>query len=406
VTHALLDRQTVREFSNGRYLFWNITGNVKFVFVNTGAINAVVSGLFFDPATTGYQPSVDQRYLYDGWNLLAEQDYNPVTGSYVPGQRYTWGLDLSGTMQGAGGVGGLLAIHPAPGTSSSSFVPAYDGNGNLTTLIRTTDRTVAAAYEYGPFGEPLRATGPMANANPFRFSTKYCDEETGFLYYGYRYYQPQTGRWLSRDPLGDVSFYQAYSQGMSRSAKRQLRQFHVQAGYDFLKNRPAAHVDVLGLWNPVEGAIVEIIERISNEGVFWGPALCPTKGDETRFIQVYWYNRSPQDTGGIVDNGSTGSWKSPPGFHVPTDPTQPWYPQETPNDIFSDNPKGLFNVHTHFEVCRVCFCGPKKCARSVGPCKTWKRYDEGGLSDHAGAASPSAGWWEAVKRQWPNLMCK
>jgi RHS repeat-associated protein len=210
VTHALLDRQTVREFSNGRYLFWNITGNVKFVFVNTGAINAVVSGLFFDPATTGYQPSADQRYLYDGWNLLSEQDYNPVTGSYVPGQRYTWGLDLSGTMQGAGGVGGLLAIHPAPATSSSSFVPAYDGNGNLTTLIRTTDRTVAAAYEYGPFGEPIRATGAMANANPFRFSTKYTDSETGFLYYGYRFYQPQTGRWLSRDVIleqGGLSLY-------------------------------------------------------------------------------------------------------------------------------------------------------------------------------------------------------
>jgi RHS repeat-associated protein len=229
VTHALLDRQTVREFSNGRYLFWNITGNVKFVFVNTGAINAVVSGLFFDPATTGYQPSIDQRYLYDGWNLLAEQDYNPVSNSYVPGQRYTWGLDLSGTMQGAGGVSGLLAIHPTSGTSSSSFVPAYDGNGNLTTLIRTTDRTVAAEYEYGPFGEALRATGAMANANPFRFSTKYCDEETGLVYYGYRYYQPQTGRWLSRDRIGERG-------GLNL--------------YGFTDNRPINTYDLNGLITP------------------------------------------------------------------------------------------------------------------------------------------------------------
>jgi hypothetical protein len=44
----------------------------------------------------------------------------------------------------------------------------------------------------------------MANANPFRFSTKYCDEETGLVYYGYRYYQPTTGRWLNRDPIGDT----------------------------------------------------------------------------------------------------------------------------------------------------------------------------------------------------------
>jgi uncharacterized protein RhaS with RHS repeats len=45
----------------------------------------------------------------------------------------------------------------------------------------------------GPFGELIRATGPMAKLNPFRFSTKYQDDETDFLYYGYRYYNPSTG---------------------------------------------------------------------------------------------------------------------------------------------------------------------------------------------------------------------
>jgi RHS repeat-associated protein len=57
----------------------------------------------------------------------------------------------------------------------------------------------------GPFAEVLRSTGPMANVNPFRFSTKYQDEETGLLYYGFRYLGD--GRWLSRDPLlADESF--------------------------------------------------------------------------------------------------------------------------------------------------------------------------------------------------------
>ena len=53
----------------------------------------------------------------------------------------------------------------------------------------------------GPFGEPLAASGTVAAEMPFRFSTKYQDAETGLLYYGYRYYDPVTGRWLSRDPL-------------------------------------------------------------------------------------------------------------------------------------------------------------------------------------------------------------
>jgi RHS repeat-associated protein len=58
----------------------------------------------------------------------------------------------------------------------------------------------------GPFGEVLRATGPMAKANPFRFSTKFQDDETDLLYYGYRYYSTSTGRWLNRDPLEEIGF--------------------------------------------------------------------------------------------------------------------------------------------------------------------------------------------------------
>jgi RHS repeat-associated protein len=41
----------------------------------------------------------------------------------------------------------------------------------------------------------------MAKVNPFRFSTKYQDDETDMLYYGYRYYTASTGRWLSKDPI-------------------------------------------------------------------------------------------------------------------------------------------------------------------------------------------------------------
>jgi RHS repeat-associated protein len=52
----------------------------------------------------------------------------------------------------------------------------------------------------GPFGEVIRATGPMAKANPFRFSTKYQEDETDLLHFGYRYYGASTGRWLGRDP--------------------------------------------------------------------------------------------------------------------------------------------------------------------------------------------------------------
>ncbi|HEY5911437.1 MAG TPA: RHS repeat-associated core domain-containing protein [Verrucomicrobiae bacterium] len=55
----------------------------------------------------------------------------------------------------------------------------------------------------GPFGEVIRATGPMAKANPFRFSTKLQDDETDLLYYGYRYCSAGMGRWISTDPIGE-----------------------------------------------------------------------------------------------------------------------------------------------------------------------------------------------------------
>ncbi|MGB2636081.1 MAG: RHS repeat-associated core domain-containing protein, partial [Candidatus Acidiferrum sp.] len=61
--------------------------------------------------------------------------------------------------------------------------------------MSATDGSIAAQYEYGPFGELLRATGPLAFVNPFRFSTKYQDDETGLLYYGHRYYNTSMGRW-------------------------------------------------------------------------------------------------------------------------------------------------------------------------------------------------------------------
>ncbi|MBP7825197.1 MAG: RHS repeat-associated core domain-containing protein [Verrucomicrobia bacterium] len=140
-----------------------------------------------------YVAQYTNRFVYDGWNLLAS--LNPASSVR---QAYLWGLDLSGSLQEAGGVSGLLAITDV---SQGSHFCEYDGNGNVTALVKADGAGLTAQYEYGPFGELLRATGLMAKANPFRFSTKYQDDETDLLYSGYRYYDPSTGRWLSRDPI-------------------------------------------------------------------------------------------------------------------------------------------------------------------------------------------------------------
>jgi RHS repeat-associated protein len=67
-----------------------------------------------------------------------------------------------------------------------------------------------ARYEYSSFGELLRCEGSYARDNPFRFSTKFTDDESGLVYYGARYYSPSLGRFINRDPIeekGGLNLY-------------------------------------------------------------------------------------------------------------------------------------------------------------------------------------------------------
>jgi hypothetical protein len=87
----------------------------------------------FSPVITNAPCSSSQaldelRFVYDGWNLIAQLNAN-----LTPRRSFVWGLDLSGTTQDAGGVGGLLMVREH-GNGTYHF-PAYDGNGNVTALF-------------------------------------------------------------------------------------------------------------------------------------------------------------------------------------------------------------------------------------------------------------------------------
>ena len=94
------------------------------------------------------------RYLCDGWACVAEFDgtANTLRRSYV------WGLDLSGTRTGAGGVGGLLAVKRVVSGVTETHFTAYDGNGNVAVLYNATDGLNTARNECDPFGNSLRTT--------------------------------------------------------------------------------------------------------------------------------------------------------------------------------------------------------------------------------------------------------
>lgn len=150
---------------------------------------------------TNSQTLTTRRFIYEGWNLIAEYTVTPAQNALVMIRSYTWGLDIARTFTDAGGVGALLEI--TDHASGKAYFPTYDGNGNIATLINASPTTysLAAAYEYSPYGEALRAEiidGAISD-QPFRFSTKYWDQETGLYYYGMRFYDPRNGRFLSRD---------------------------------------------------------------------------------------------------------------------------------------------------------------------------------------------------------------
>lgn len=140
--------------------------------------------------------SYTRRFLYDGANVVAETD-EVSTLKRV----FTWGLDLAGSRTASGGVGALLQIDDLA-LSKTLFV-TYDGNGNVASLVNSSGGALEATYEYDPSGNLLRSEGLYAKNNPFRFSTKWQDDETGLINYGFRYYSPTLGRFINRDPIGE-----------------------------------------------------------------------------------------------------------------------------------------------------------------------------------------------------------
>ncbi len=148
------------------------------------------------------------RYVYDGNLVIQERDANNL-----PLVTYTRGNDLSDTLQGAGGIGGLLARtdngQQIGGNATAHAYYFNDANGNVVGLVSTNGMLVAQ-YTYDPFGNVLTTSGPLASANRYRFSSKEWNDNTGLYYYGYRFYDPNLQRWLNRDPIdedGGINLY-------------------------------------------------------------------------------------------------------------------------------------------------------------------------------------------------------
>ena len=150
-----------------------------------------------------------------------------------------------------------------PGRKTCTYT--HDLLKNTTALfgIRAGHR---ALYEYGPYGNIVRMEGNAAEDNPFRFSSEYADDELGLVYYNYRYYNPQNGRWISREPIGEIDGWNLYS---------------------FVNNRLIQYIDSLGF------------QAIDASLLGTGP---------TKFCRCSCIDRTCQ--GGSSCRSNSSSWKS------------------------------------------------------------------------------------------------
>jgi RHS repeat-associated protein len=160
-----------------------------------------------------------------------------IETSFADGSSKSWrflrGPDASGTLEGAGGARGVLAVLK---DGSSWKAVASDTLGNVLALAGTGGDFTRRTFD--PWGNPLvrDASGSLRastlnerradyDALPLAWASQEVDPDTGLSHYHFREYSPSLGGWLTQDPIGLAGGY------------LNLR--------SYLGNRPA---DALDLW--------------------------------------------------------------------------------------------------------------------------------------------------------------
>lgn len=161
-----------------------VAGNPTAAFTSTYRYDGL--GRRIEKVTNGQA----KRYVYDGEDILLE--YN---GSNVLQARYTHGP----------GIDEPIAVTKG----SSTYFYHQDGLGTVTDLTDSAGVT-AKSYAYDAYGNILESPGTLEQ--PYTYTGREFDAESGLYYYRARYYDPATGRFLQEDPIlfagGDFNLYE------------------------------------------------------------------------------------------------------------------------------------------------------------------------------------------------------
>jgi RHS repeat-associated protein len=128
-------------------------------------------------------------YAYDNDNLIEEAN---SSGAVVARYTQTENIDEP-----------LAMLR----SSATSYYNA-DGLGSVTSLTNSSG-AAAETYTYDSFGKVTASGGSLTN--PFQYTAREFDSETGLFYYRDRYYDQSSGRFMSEDPArfgGGATFYE------------------------------------------------------------------------------------------------------------------------------------------------------------------------------------------------------
>ena len=236
--------------------------------------------------TQEWQTIETRTFVYDDWNLIHETIYTIDGGTTnTTDVQYFWGLDLSDSLQGAGGVGGLLAVS----RNGQFYFPTFDNNGNVTKYIDEFGNVVAA-YEYDDFGRTISQVGFLADFFRHRFSTKYYDSETGLCYYINRFYSSEWHIWLNRDPIEEEGSANLYSFCVNSSMQNLdiLGTTHVGQVLDsffsmsdsgaklWVMGENDDYTDIVREWSPVKSQVSIIKSLVAHAPRTWSTSHTTT----------------------------------------------------------------------------------------------------------------------------------
>lgn len=183
-----------------------------------------------------YTALTTNKFVWDGSVLMGV-----LADGFALNASSMRGLDLSGTLFDAGGIGGVVVVNLR---TNGVHLCVDDGSGNIIALVGGDDGSTSGRYDYDPYGRTTRLNGAAATENFMRFSTQFADEVNGTCKYLYRDYQRDLGRWSQRDPI----FEQGLTAVMPTKLRNQFRNFDaIEIPYAFVSNDPIGNNDLFGL---------------------------------------------------------------------------------------------------------------------------------------------------------------